>query len=230
MNRVKKGFFSGKGYYVVLFLCVLAIAVSGYVIFSGKDETLPAEPEKEIGLEAESEKETAAEAASRPEKAGESRTEERTSAPVKPPEEKAEEVSAEPAWSKPVEGAVTRSFSGDALVYNPTLSDWRTHNGVDLSAAAGAEVRAIGKGVVTRVGEDGLSGVSVTVEHAGGYTAVYANLDPDVPVKPGDDVEAGSVIGKIGGSMTTEASDAPHLHLEILKSGKLIDPLSLIGD
>jgi murein DD-endopeptidase MepM/ murein hydrolase activator NlpD len=225
MNRVKKSFLSGKGYYVVLFLCVLTVAVSGYVIFSGKDDRIPASAEP--APEAESERSEPAGAAPSTEKTA--REEEKTSVPAKKPEEETKEVSAEPSWRKPAEGEIARSFSGDTLVYNPTLDDWRTHDGVDIACAAGSEVRAIGKGVVTRVSEDGLAGVTVVIEHAGGYTAVYANLDPAVPVKTGDDVEAGSVIGKVGDSMKTEAADAPHLHFEVLKSGKRIDPAILIG-
>ncbi|MBO4406189.1 MAG: M23 family metallopeptidase [Clostridia bacterium] len=229
MNRVKKGFLSGKGYYVVLFLCVLAVAVSGYVIFSGKDEKIPVDTEVLL----EEPGETAAEEVSAPaaeDRTGDRKETEKTSAPVKEPAgEETKEVSALPAWTKPVDGEVSRSFSGDTLVYNPTLCDWRTHDGTDFACKAGSEVRAIGKGVVTAVREDKLTGVSVTVEHAGGYTAIYANLDPAVTVRSGDDVAAGEVVGKVGDSMKTETADAPHLHFEVMKSGKRIDPCLLFG-
>ena len=226
MNQEKKGFLAGKGFYAVLFLCILAVAASGYVIFSGEDEAVP--PATEIALEEKEIAKPAETGASAPEKVErESEKPVRTDSPGK---EESTEVSAEPGWQRPVVGPLARSYSGDALVYNPTLGDWRTHDGVDIACAVGTEVKAIGKGVVTRVGEDGLTGVSVTVEHAGGYTATYSNLDPSVPCRVGDEVNAGTVLGKVGESMQTESADAPHLHLEVWKNSRRIDPTALIGD
>ena len=226
MQNENKKRLAGKGFIIILFLCAAAIAVSGYVIFAGDRE-----PEREI-VSAEPEKTSeAAVPAAAPEKTTESGVkvpkEVKTS---KTEEEKTTEVSAAPTWLRPTAGSVSRSFSGDTLVYSATLGDWRTHNGVDIVSAVGTEVRSMGNGVVTDVSDEGLTGMTVTVAHEGGYTAVYANLDKDVSLKSGDNVKTGDVLGKVGKTMVTEIGEQEHLHLEVMKNGKLIDPMSLFDE
>src|SRR5699024_5051625 len=71
-------------------------------------------------------------------------------APTEPP------ASPAPAFVPPVSGQTLAGFSGDELVYSETLGDWRTHNGIDLAADAGDEVRCARAGTVSAVYEDGL--------------------------------------------------------------------------
>lgn len=225
MNQEKKRGWAGKGFYIVLILCAAAIGVSSYVIFNGDDEEIPEPVSAEIRLPAAESAETEAN------KATESAVVlPKTPVSAEKQTEETTEVSAEPVWLRPVEGAVSRSFSGDTLVYSSTLGDWRTHNGTDFAVPVGTEVKAIGKGVVTEVGDKGVLGMSVVVEHAGGYQAVYANLDEEVPIKVGDEVNGGDVIGKVGKTMLTEVGEQEHLHLEVMKSGRYIDPLTLFDE
>ena len=66
--------------------------------------------------------------------------------------------SAAPASTRPVSGRILNAYSGDELVYNKTLGDWRTHNGIDYAAAKGEKVSAPAAGKVTLAGADGKLG------------------------------------------------------------------------
>lgn len=130
---------------------------------------------------------------------------------------------AEPSFVRPVEGAITNGFSGDDLVYNKTLGDWRTHNGADLAAKVGDTVRSATAGKVCNLYEDGMWGQVIEVE-AGEQVWRYAGLDAaSVEVKVGDEVKAGTPLAKLGEAMA-EVGDGPHLHLEVLEGGAPKDP------
>ncbi len=75
-----------------------------------------------------------------------------------------------PSFVLPVSGAILQAYSGDELVYNETLGDWRTHNGVDYSAALGEEVIAPVTGQITEVYADGNWGGVVALIDEHGYT------------------------------------------------------------
>ena len=124
----------------------------------------------------------------------------------------------------PLEGEVVAAFSMDALVYNPTLEDWRTHNGVDIAASAGDSVLAASSGTVLSVEDDPLMGTTVVIEHAGGYQTTYANLQSETSVEAGDTVSAGQIIGAVGDTAAAEAAQGPHLHFSVTKDGEPMDP------
>lgn len=130
-------------------------------------------------------------------------------------------------FSLPVEnGSIIRPASLDKLVYMPSLNMWKTHNGVDFSASKGAPVMAIVDGTVKSVEQTTLEGVVITLEHGDGLISVYKSLE-SASVKPGDSVSGGVKIGVVG-TMISEDSDGTHLHLEMKKDGKLVNPLDYI--
>lgn len=216
MKTGKPSFLAGKGFYLVLLLCVTAVAVSGYVVFSDDREELPEPVNVEI-WEPDDKEEA-------------SREEQTESALVPEEDDAAEEVAAPLSYTMPVSGSISQSFSGDTLVYSATLDDWRTHNGVDIACEIGSEVKSITKGVVVAVATEGTLGNAVTVEHAGGFRAVYANLDDGVTLAVGDQVEAGSPIGRVGSTMYTESAEQTHLHLEVVRNEGYIDPMILFDE
>lgn len=116
---------------------------------------------------------------------------------------------------------VLEGFSGDSLVYNETYADWRTHNGIDIEAELGCSVSAAADGTVVSVTE-GSNGKAVKIEHTGGLSTVYAQLG-SVNVAEGDTVAANSVIGTVGEPIG-ENVKAPHLHYEIYKGNKPVNP------
>ena len=122
----------------------------------------------------------------------------------------------------PVNGKIFQAFSADELVYNRTLDDWRTHNGVDISAAPNDPVKAGAKGTVKAVYEDGMLGTVVEIDHDG-FTAKYCGLNAGTFVKAGDSVTQGQSIGSVG-ETPLEVAEESHIHLEIIKDGKTINP------
>lgn len=124
----------------------------------------------------------------------------------------------------PLEGEVLAAFSVDRLVYNETMEDWRTHDGVDIAAEAGATVLSSSSGIVCSVDADPLMGTTVVIDHADGYQTTYANLQANPSVVAGDKVSAGQAIGVVGQTAAAEAAQGPHLHFSVSKNGVPMDP------
>lgn len=127
----------------------------------------------------------------------------------------------------PVNGEVTHPFSGNELVYNPTLKDWRTHNGVDMGSDAGSRVEACTAGEVTSAEETGLWGTVVEVTDEQNRLWRYCGLER-AAVAVGDRVNMGTAIGTVG-TVECEQGDGSHLHLELLQDGEYLNPQQIIG-
>ena len=208
-------FLEGKGFYIVLFLCVAAIGISGYYLF---DTLLRDTPEAPVAATARiTVTPTPAPEETPP-----------PSAPPAEPEEAALPQTGPAAFVWPVQGQLLTAFSADELFYNPTMGDWRTHGGLDVAAIQGAEVRASAAGTVTSVTQDPLMGTTVTVEHGGGFTTTYANLAPAPAVEAGDSVASGQVLGLVGDTAIAESALGSHLHFAIAVDGTEVDPLDYL--
>ncbi|MDE5654326.1 MAG: M23 family metallopeptidase [Clostridia bacterium] len=116
-------------------------------------------------------------------------------------------------------------------VFNPTLNHWHPHEGLDFLAKKGSNVKCVFDGTVKEVVNNGYSGTIVKIEHQDGFTTVYKLLD-NVTVKAGDKVSKGDVIGKVSDTAEEEMAEGAHIHLELYKDGKIINPLDylLSGD
>ncbi|MDP2720601.1 MAG: M23 family metallopeptidase [bacterium] len=97
------------------------------------------------------------------------------------------------------------------------------HQGIDIPASYGAGVKAYSEGKIIFAGWSGGFGKMVVIAHPNGYFSKYAHLS-DITVTKGADIQAGSLIGKVG--MTGHAT-GPHLHFEIHGSGP-INPLTVL--
>lgn len=128
----------------------------------------------------------------------------------------------------PVNGKILNPFSNGELVKSETLGVWKTHDGVDLAADTGAQVKAMNKGEVTKIWEDPLWGNCMTIDHGDGIIGHYYNLSSSMAVVEGDKVQAGQVIGAIGDSASIEAAEASHLHFALKRNGQWIDPITFI--
>lgn len=122
----------------------------------------------------------------------------------------------------PVDGKIFAAYSGDELIYNKTMNDWRTHNGIDIKAAAGTVVQASCDGRVKAVYQDGMLGWVAEVEN-GDYTVRYCGLDKNLTVQQGDKIKQKQPIGKVG-EIPLELGEESHIHLEIIKDGQYRNP------
>ena len=130
--------------------------------------------------------------------------------------------SASAASTQPGFGKILNGYSGDELVYNKTLGDWRTHNGIDYAAKAGEAVPAPVAGSVVLAGSDGSWGPTVAIkDDAGRIWRLCGVASPKV--KEGDIVAAGQTLGKVG-SVGCECAEEDHIHLEVKQGDTYLDP------
>jgi murein DD-endopeptidase MepM/ murein hydrolase activator NlpD len=116
-----------------------------------------------------------------------------------------------------------KEYYGDELVYNATLKQWETHNGIDLQVANGSKVYSILDGKVVDVYSNILEGTVVVVEHADGLTSCYGSLDNGVQVEIGDKVSRGDELGSVSSSANSEIDAGAHLHFSMMDDGQKID-------
>ena len=124
----------------------------------------------------------------------------------------------------PVEGEVIKEFAKDNLIYSETLEEWITHLGIDIKADRTTIVKSVAGGTVKSIKNDPRYGLTVTIEHADGYTSVYSSLLTAEFVKEGEKVTQGQTIGTVGNSAVFEVAEDNHLHFELLKDGSNINP------
>ncbi len=122
-------------------------------------------------------------------------------------------------WPIDVPGFVTRGQvrAGDAA---------ESHPGIDIAVPAGTPVRASGGGTVGAAGYDPDYGLYVLLRHPSGYETMYGHASRLI-VAEGDEIQAGQVIALTGNS---GRSTAPHLHFEIRRDKKSLDPLTLVKE
>lgn len=229
-----KSIFGSAWFYAVLALCVLAVGVGGsFALFAGRDKPAeesvprrtdlitpsvvePAAPEIPAVVE------TIAPAGHETEETPEQ--EAPPPMPELPVDDTPVVVEAPRLIVSPLNGEVVTVFSVDQLMYNETLADWRTHDGIDISAVQGTTVLAASSGTVSSVTDDPLMGTTVVINHDGGYQTTYSNLQARPNVEAGETVSAGQIIGAVGRTAAAESAQGPHLHFSVTKDGSPVDP------
>ena len=133
-------------------------------------------------------------------------------------------------FTKPVldDYKISKKYSMDMVVYSKTLDQFMTHSGIDIEAARDSKVKAIASGTITDVYTDDGYGLTIEITHDNGYISKYCNLSTDKMVEKGDKIKQGQTISGIGTTAMFESSEGPHLHLEVLKNDKFVDPAKLI--
>ena len=124
---------------------------------------------------------------------------------------------------RPTSGRISSKFGNRK---NPFGSGIRFHQGVDIANSRGTNIVAAAKGTVTFAGYKGGYGKAIIINHGHGYTTLYAHNN-SISVNVGDKVDKGDIISKMG---STGRSTGSHLHFEIHKNNKPIDPMNIIKD
>ena len=130
----------------------------------------------------------------------------------------------------PVSGEVLRYCSLEVPVFSQTMEDYRTHSGVDLYCSAGSDIAAVADGIVKKVWDDPMMGMSVSIEHSGGAVSVYQNLYDELPegIEEGAAVRGGQIIATAGNTALLEVAEEDHLHFSMSINGKMVDPSEYI--
>ncbi len=209
-------FIKERKYYIAVALCILTVGTVGVISYRNSQNIWDSTPlpeqnaldEQDVIVEQDNVTDGQTESASKP-----------TKQPEETPKTK--------DYILPTDGTIDVGYSAQTPVYSKTLADWRTHEGIDYIVPLGTEIKAINDGVVQQVVTDDLMGVTVTIKHTDGTVSLYANLDKDPPVKKDQLINQGDLIGKVGKTAIIEISQEPHLHFEVSRDGKTIDPLTL---
>ncbi len=209
-NNNKKSFgskFAGKGYYIALVLCAVAIGISGYLYYHNTSNPSLEDPNSTVDvLNPNGSQDT------KPSTAPSSSTK-----PTLPPKQPLK-------TGKPVSGEVLMDYAMDCLCYNPTTRDWRTHNGMDFAAEPGTEVLAAANGTVYTIYSDDSYGTTVVIRHEDGYVTTYSSLSEDVTVSVGQEVTLGQAIGHVGTTALVETALGDHVHFSVSCNGTPVDP------
>ncbi|MEO0079739.1 MAG: peptidoglycan DD-metalloendopeptidase family protein [candidate division WOR-3 bacterium] len=124
----------------------------------------------------------------------------------------------------PLQFSRVSSFFG--MRFHPILRIWRPHQGVDYVAPKGTPVSAVADGTVTMASWNGGYGRMVEIRHSGGLVSRYGHLSGFGPgIRQGRYVRQGATVGYVG---ATGLATGPHLHFEIRKDGKPVNPLKVI--
>jgi murein DD-endopeptidase MepM/ murein hydrolase activator NlpD len=123
----------------------------------------------------------------------------------------------------PINGA--RLSSGYGMRHHPVLGYNKMHRGLDFSAPRGTPIVAAGDGVIEVAGRNGSYGKYIRIRHNGTYKTAYAHMKGFARgMRAGKRVRQGQTIGYVG---TTGRSTGPHLHYEVMRSGKRMNPRKL---
>ena len=256
-KRQAASIFGGMGFYIALLVCVVAAGVVGYFALL-KDDPKPVEdpipssvsepepPQSVIAPDPEPARPVINEAPvivenptvrpildEAPEEPEELPVFDAEGIPLN--EDDAPVMDAEPIEAEepmivvsPLAGETVAVFSAGQLTYDATLGDWRTHDGIDIQAAAGSVVTAAAPGTVLSVDADGRLGTTIVVDHHNGYVTTYASLQPETAVLAGDTVALGDTLGSVGNTSLSEAGLGAHLHFSVVKDGQAVDPAEFL--
>src|SRR5688572_8155 len=123
---------------------------------------------------------------------------------------------------RPVESGYISSLYGQRT--DPFDGNQASHHGIDFAGAAGTQVLAVADGVVSHTGSDGGYGLAIEITHGNGYVTRYAH-NAKLLVKPGQTVKRGDSIALMG---STGRSTGTHVHFEVLRNGRTMNPLSFV--
>lgn len=220
-------FLAGKGFYIVLFLCVAAIGISGYFLLTGSE---PDSRSVAGNVEVVVMPSPVLPSVNPVPTPAPMETPTPTPQPTPTPTPKPTPTPAPKpvVYTWPVKGEVIGDYSLEVLAYDQTMGDWRTHAGMDLAAPLGTQVMAVADGTVSAIYQDPLMGTTVVVDHADEVTSLYANLAEVPTVEVGESVTTGTVIGSVGQTAVAESQKAGHLHLEMTEAGVSVDPANYL--
>ncbi len=246
-NKLSK-FFKSKGLYVVLAVCIIVVAATAILLTTrNMSSDVGMDTGKIIpGETANASQDDASKAVSgKPDKTGTTSqsadanngqsaandTAKSTPTPPKSGTGKSSSSASANAIIKfscrPVDGSVMKDFTRDINTFSEskTLGDIRAHDGIDFKVEKLTKVRAVASGTISKV-EDSPNGITVEITHSNNLKTRYAGLSKQnlEDISCGLKVKANDIIGLVGDPIQIECEDGPHLHFQVLKNGKSVDP------
>ncbi len=234
-------FFNNKGFYIILAVCIIIVAATAIFVttqnMNSPDTGINSEgkiiPGEANANQAESEdpaKAVAAGTAGKDVAANSSTTASNQNQANTNSTAKAKTTTSKAVISfiRPVDGSIMKDYTRDVSTFSEskTLGDIRAHQGIDFKVDKLTKVRAVADGTVSLV-EDNSNGITVEISHGtSGLKTRYAGLSKQglEDISCGLKVKANEIIGLVGDPIQSECEDGAHLHFEVLKNGKSVDP------
>lgn len=224
----KKTKIGGKGFYIALGCCLLAVGLGVWGALQGRAPTTQDSsgvPNTQIEARTTRTPAQTQEAPANVQATGVADERETQKAET---QRSSEQQTQAAYYMLPLGTKINKDFSNGEMVESKTMGDWRVHNGIDFAAKKGDEVKAVSAGTVLSVENDSMWGWVVTIDHGNGMKASYCGLQKEPNVKKGGSIKMGDVIGKVG-DIPVEMKDEPHLHFEVRVNGTVTDPLAAMG-
>lgn len=123
---------------------------------------------------------------------------------------------------------IIQDYCMDSIVWHGTLKHYAVHSGIDFGGNDGDNVMSAYAGTVTDVSYNVLDGYTVTIRHNDSLVTTYSSLnEPSVVV--GQSVAKGEIIGTMGITATNEFLDGAHVHFCLYENGELADPYTYLA-
>ncbi len=249
-NKLSK-FFNNKGFYVILAACIIIVAAAAIFVvtqninspdtgINSEGKIIPGEPNANQADQEDQAKAVAGTAnkgvvANQTPAANTAKDSEKSSpaknSPAKSSPAKTQQTPSKSAISfiRPVDGTIMKDYTRDVNTFSEskTLGDIRAHTGLDFKVDKLTKVRAVADGTISLV-EDNSNGITIEITHGTtGLKTRYAGLSKQglEDISFGLKVKANEKIGLVGDPIQTECEDGAHLHFEVLKNGKAVDPV-----
>ncbi len=232
-------FFNNRGFYVILAVCIIIVAATAIFVttqnvnspdtgINSEGKIIPEEANANQPVQDDPAKAVAATKKSATQSPASNTAKEpaKSSAPAK---DKTTASSKVLTFIRPVEGDIMKDYTRDVNTFSEskTLGDIRAHSGLDFKVDKLTKVRAVADGTVSLV-EDNANGITVEITHGtSGLKTRYAGLSKQglEDISCGLKVKANEIIGLVGDPIQSECEDGAHLHFEVLKNGKSVDPV-----
>lgn len=211
----------GRGFFIALALCLIAVGGVATVTLSDTLLSSPAATE-EPSMTTTSALQAAQITA--PSTAKTTLTATRTTAVTTTMTTTTATAADTPLFVLPLSNTVLTAFSEQPL-YNDTMKVYEAHTAVDFDGEEGQSVRALAAGTVAAVEDDPLWGPCITIDHGSGIVSVYRGVAANVTV--GTVLEVGDLVGTVD-AVPCEKHLGPHLHLELYQNGEAVDVTTLL--
>ncbi|MDF2988912.1 MAG: Peptidase, partial [Eubacterium sp.] len=234
-------FFNNKGFYIILAVCIIIVAATAIFVttqnmnspdtgINSEGKIIPGEANANQADSQDSAKAVAAGTAGKDVAANSSTTASNTNQVNKNSAAKAKTTTSKAVvtFIRPVDGSIMKDYTRDVNTFSEskTLGDIRAHQGIDFKVDKLTKVRAVADGTVSLV-EDNANGITLEITHGtSGLKTRYAGLSKQglEDISFGLKVKANEIIGLVGDPIQSECEDGAHLHFEVLKNGKSVDP------
>lgn len=226
-KHTKKKWLSGKGFYVALAVCLVAVCGVAVVTFIGSLPAIFGQDTSDAPETSATEKPVDTPVTNVPDDRTTASTT-TTTVPTTTTTKADVPTNNDPMLLLlPLTNEVVVPYSDGKPVFSETMQDWRVHTGADFKGETGQDVKAIADGTITSIDSDPLWGAIIVVDHGNDMQSRYCGASPS-GIEEGMAVKAGQVIGVVS-DIPCETVTGPHLHLEIMVKGQLVDPVKTIG-